>query len=289
MKLTNNKHKFAWLIVALLCRTTALAQEKPLEISTGTIITVLKQNAIDFGIRYVRSMDSIFKVQDILLAGNNHLFQASPDFTVQSGTSDAFSAINLKMTGLLMYFKTTTVADIKTPCTRCYMHLLPISAGIETNNTFTSINGIVEVGYVPWYQSPMMKNIPEWIKRSKIGVFVQAGYKFRLDYGAGVTPGGQADESKEEVNSEIIRAKGSFAIDTKSIFEIGGIGVGLIGSSDGWYDFVNSEVYYNVSGKARLYLNKQGDRYFDLKYQKGSGAPNFNQGEQYGVGLTVGF
>lgn len=276
-------------ILIIACSHSAFAQDKPLELSIGTIKTELKQNAIDFGVRYVKSLDSLFKEQDILLAGRNSLFQATPEFNVQSGTNDAFSSIDVKMKGLLMFFKTTTVDDIKTPCTNCYMHLLPVSIGIESNNTFTSMNGILEFGYVPWYQSPMMTKIPSWIKHTKIGVFLQAGYKFNIDSTGVNTVGGQIDESKERLNSEIFRTKGSFAIDTKSLFELNGVGVGLVGGADVWYDFLNSEVYYTISGKARFYLTQSKDKFFDLKYQKGSGAPNFNQGDQFGIGLTMTF
>ena len=199
---------------------SAFAQDKPLELSVGTIKTELKQNAIDFGVRYVKSLDSLFKEQDILLAGRNSLFQATPEFNVQSGTNDAFSSIDVKMKGLLMFFKTTTVDGIKTPCTNCYMHLLPVSIVIESNNPFTSMNGIFEFGYVPWYQSPMMTKVPSWVKHTKIGVFLQAGYKVNIDSTGVSSVGGQIDESKERLNSEIFRTKGSFAIDTKSIFEL---------------------------------------------------------------------
>lgn len=280
---------FTFAILIIVCFQTAIAQDKPLELSLGTIKTELKQNAIDFGIRYVKSIDSLFKEQDIMFAGRNSLFQATPEFNVQSGTNDAFSSIDVKMTGLLMFFRTTEVSGIKTPCTKCYMHLLPVSIGLESNNTFTTLNGIFEFGYVPWYQSPMMKDIPSWIKHTKIGVFLQAGYKFNIDSTGVNAVGGQVDESKEQLNSEIFRTKGSFAIDTKSLFELNGVGVGLVGSSDVWYDFLNSEVYYTISGKARFYLTQNKDKFFDLKYQKGSGAPNFNQGDQFGIVLTMAF
>lgn len=267
----------------------SFAQEKPLEISLGTIKTELKQNAIDFGIRYVQSLDSLFKRQDILLALDKSLFQVTPEFNVQSGTNDAFSSIDVKLSGLFMFFKTTTVAQQITPCTDCFMHLLPISAGVETNNTFSTINGIVEFGYVPWYQSPMMSKVPKWMKHTKIGIFLQAGYKFNIDTTNTSIVGGQIDDSKEAVDNSIFRAKGSFAIDTKSLFEINGVGVGIVGSTDGWYDFLNSEIYYTIKGSARFFLTQSKDKYFDLKYQKGSGAPNFNQGDQFGIGLTMTF
>jgi hypothetical protein len=52
---------------------------------------------------------------------------------------------------------------------------------------------------------------------------------------------------------------------------------------------MNSEIYYTLEAKVRFYLSQQKDKFFDFEYQKGSGAPNFNQGDQFGIGLTVTF
>jgi hypothetical protein len=276
-------------IIIFFVTNHSIAQEtKPLEVSVSTIKSELKQNAISFGIHYIQSLDSLFKEQDINFSLKNGLFQITPEFNVQSGTEDAFSSINIKLSGLLMFFNTTTIAGQTTPCTECYMHLIPMSFAIESDNTFTNINGIFEVGYVPWYQSPMMKKVPDWVKKTKIGLFIQTGYKFNINPDA-TLEGGQINESEETVDKAILRAKGSFAIDSKSLFEINGVGVGLVGTVDGWYDFLNSEIYYTLNGTARFYITKGFDKHFDFKYQKGSGAPNFNQGDQFGIGLTMTF
>lgn len=277
-----------FLPVLLLYNVASFAQ-KPIELSLGTIKTALKDGAIDIGIKYLRSLDSTFKEQDILLAQHNSLFQATPEINIQTGTADAFSAINVKMQGLWMFFPTTTVAGQVTPNTAGLMHCIPVSVGLETNNKFNILNGIIEAGYVPWYQSAMMSSVPAWIKHTKVGVFLQSGYKFALDKTGNDAIGGQTDESGEKPDNAIFRAKGSFAIDTKSLFELYGIGVGLVGSTDGWYDFLNKQVYYTIEGKFRLYLTSAKEQYLDFKYQKGSGAPNFNEGDQFGLGLTVRF
>lgn len=274
-----------WLILSQILS----AQEKPLELSIGTIKTALKQNAIDFGIKYIQSYDSLFQQQDKLWAGDKSLFQLSPEFNVQSGTSDAFSSIDVKLSGLFMVFQTTEVAGITTPATNRFMHLLPVNFGVETNNTFSVVNGIFEVGYVPWYQSPMMTSVPEWLKHTKAGIFLQTGYKFGRDTTNLNLEGGQTDESLESADSGIFRLKGSIAIDTKSLIKISLLEVGLWGSADAWYDFLNSEIYYRIEGTVRFYLSSNKDKFFSLIYQKGSGAPNFNQGDQFGMGLTVSF
>lgn len=263
------------------------SQDNSIKLNIGTIQTELKENAISIGIEYVKSLDSLFKSQDILIAQKNSLFQLTPEFNVLTGTEDAFSSINAKLSGILMTFKTTEVSGLTTPCTDCLFNTFPISIGIETNNKFNTVNGIVEIGWVPWYQTA--KKTPEWLKHTKIGAFIQGGYKFEIDSANVIPVGGEVDESKEQVDSEIFRLKGDFGIDTKSFLELSGVGIGVVANSTIWYDVLNEEIYYNVKAKLRFYLSSNNDKYFDFEYQKGSGAPNFNQGDQFGMGLKITF
>jgi hypothetical protein len=129
----------------------------------------------------------------------------------------------------------------------------------------------VEIGWVPWYQSET-RNLPDFIKRTKFGVFVQGGHKFYKDTTDTKTIG---------------RARGNFNIDTKKLITIQGLSLGLVGDADGWYDFVNGKTYYKLEGRARVYLSD--DLFTDFLIQEGSGAPNFFTGTQYGVGLTILF
>lgn len=263
------------------------AQEKAIKIDLGTIKTVLKQNAIGIGVNYIKSLDSLFKNQDFLFAQNNSLFQLTPQFNVQTGTADAFSSINAKITGIYMTFHDTAIAGIRTPDTSRGFQTYPLSAGIETNNKFNVINGIIEIGWVPWYQTQGNNRTSKLLKHTKFGIFIQGGYKFSVDTTGITAVGGELDKSSEKANGAIFRAKGSLGVDTKTLFELNGAGVGLLGNANGWYDFLNGQVYYTIQGKFRFYLTHNKDKFFDFTYQKGSGAPNFNQGDQFGMGLTV--
>jgi hypothetical protein len=292
----NKKWPFNWMelsvkdlaakiltIVMLFLSVTATAQ---LQVSIGAGKTDLRDNAINIGISYLKSFDSIWRNSDYLFAGRNSLFTVSPEASIVTGNQDAFSSITLKATGLLMTFKDTTVAAITTPNSARTFHTFPFSVGVETNNLFNSMNAIVEAGWVPWYQAET-RRIPEWIKRTKFGFFLQAGYKFYLDSTGKNAYGGEIDQSHEEFRSTIFRAKGSFGVDTKSILKVNGLDIGLVGNADAWYDFINGEVYHRIDARGRFYVTPEN--YIDLIYQKGSGAPNFNQGDQFGVGLTVTF
>jgi hypothetical protein len=175
------------------------------------------------------------------------------------------------------------VSGLITPDFRKPFTAFPISAGVEANNTFNIINALGEVGWVPYYQ-PGQVGV---IRATKIGIFLQGGYKFGTDSAGKALVGGQIDQSGEPLNAGLFRAKGSAAINTNSFINIGGFDMGLVGTGDLWYDFIHGRFYDRVIGKARLFLTP--DKYFDFVYQHGSGAPNFNTGTQYGVDLTIRF
>lgn len=273
----------------VLVYSSLMGQNSGSSLSIGTIKTELKQTAINIGINYIRDLDSLFQTKDLFMANNNSLFQATPEFDVLTGGADAFSSITAKLTGLWMFFSDTTIAGFVTPNTSKMFHTLPVSMGIETNNNFNIINSLVEVGYVPWYQTIGNKKTPSWLKKTKFGIFLQAGYKFEIDTaGMSSLSGGSVDESNEEVNDPIFRAKASFAINTLKLVKLNnGMAVGVVGSADSWYNFLNSELFYRLKAKIRFYLTKK--QFFDFIYQKGSGAPDFNKGDQYGIGLTIAF
>jgi hypothetical protein len=278
---------FLFLGFAIAANYKAIAQSNPIQVDFNAIKTTAKENAIGLGINYAKALNDILAENNPIWDGNHKLFTLSPELNVLTGNEDAFSSINAKISGLLMLYKDTTIAGQLTPNTARGFHTVPISVGIETNNKFNILNGIAEIGYVPWYETS--SHTPEWLKHTKLGIFIQGGYKFKLDTPGKIPAGGQVDESKEKIDNAIFRLKGSFGIDTKTLFNIGQVGVGVVGDAHVWYDFLNSEIYYSIQGKLRLYLTEHEDKFFDFKYQKGSGAPNFNQGDQYGLGLTVTF
>lgn len=279
-------HPSGIFIIWFCLSIQVFAQESPLSVKLGAIKTDLKENALNVGISYLKSLDSLWEKQDFLYDRDKSLFLITPDINIQSGTMDAFSSVSIKATGLWMLFDTIKIAGQITPNTGKTFHTFPMSIGIETNNNFDIINGIFEVGYVPWYQSHSA-GIPDWIKRTKFGIFLQGGYKFELDTTGVNKTGGEVNNSKEEINNPIFRAKASFGINTGSLINLNYLKIGLVGLANGWYDLINQEIYYMLEGKVRFYLSD--DKFFDFEYQKGSGAPNFNKGDQYGIGLTVTF
>lgn len=273
--------------LSLFALCPSFSQDKePFEISFGAIKTELKNAASNIGIKYLKSLDDLFENKNFIYTGEKSLLTFTPDLDIKTGSDDAFSSITLKGTFLFMTFETTTVGGIEVPNTSELFHTFPMSIGVETNNNFSLLNTIAEFGWVPWYQAPS-REIADWLKNTKIGFFIQTGYKFDLDGSNQLLLGGEADESGELVDSGILRLKGNSRFEIQKLFSIGNYKLGLIGDTTLWYDIANSEIYYRLNGKFRLHISE--DKYFDFQYEKGSGAPNFNQGDQYGIGLTVAF
>lgn len=266
-------------LTILLIMLMPFMSSSQMQVNLSASKTDLRKAAVTVGLSYVKSLDSIFNKGDFFIAGKNSAFSMTPVIDIQTGTADAFSSITAKATGLFMIFKQTEVEGLVTPDLDKGFHTFPISIGIETNNQFSFVNGLLEVGYVPWLQS---------VKQIKFGAFLQAGNKFKS--GTRVVDsiaGGQIDESAEAIGKNILRAKGSLTINSPNLVSVNFFKLGLVGSADGWYDFLNGKSYYKVDATVRMFLTDA--QYIDFFYQKGSGAPNFNQGDQFGLGLTFTF
>jgi hypothetical protein len=251
--------------------------------SVGYVQTELQKNAVNFAVDYAKKLETKL---ELFKTGNRSLFSFTPDVKVLVGSNDAFNGITAKYIGNIMVFDTTSIAGVHDiPDLSKTFHNFPISVGLESNQSFSFVNGLVEAGYVPWYQTN--KRINPIIRQTKIGIFLQGGYKFSSNDTA-KSIGGATDQSKEKVNGNLFRAKlvlgfsPVFYFDTDKQF-----GFSVIGNSTTWYDFINKEIYYKLEGKLRFMITK--DYYFELGYEKGSGAPNFNQGEQFTTNLAVRF
>jgi len=274
------------IVLILLLSLTVIFVKAQLQVTIAASKTELKDNAITIGLTYLRSFDSLFGDQEHFIPGKKSFFLITPELDIQTGTADAFSSITAKATGLISTFKTTTVAGLTTPDFNKTFHVFPVSIGAETNNLFNNINGIFEVGWIPYYQS-YGRSSPDWVKKTNFGIFLQAGYKFGIDSMGRTTIGGEIDKSEERPDRGILRAKGEFGINTGELLTISGLKIGLVANAEGWYDALNSAVYHKLEGRARFFLN--ATQYVDLLFSKGSGAPLFNQAFQAGVGLTLSF
>lgn len=260
-----------------------------IQLNLGALSTKDRKAALLFAVDYATDLDSIFGTKDIYIAGDNSIFTINPRIKIQSGTEDAFSSIEAKLTGLFLKFKMKPLASnpaILIPDTRRLIQTFPVSIGVESNNTFSNINAVAEVGWAPFYQSAS-GGTPGVLRYTQIGFFLQGGYKFKIDSVAILASGGQKDQSLEKLNDYLVRAKGSFRIDTKKLLEISGLSIGLVGNFDGWYDIANGKVYHKAEGIARVYLTDRQS--IDFNFSNGAGAPNFTTGNQVGLGFRAMF
>lgn len=273
------------LIICCILVLYASQAQSGIDLNLSTLKTSSKSSAIGFGINYLKQYNNV----ELQANKPKGFLNITPELVTQVGTNDAFSQLQLKFSGFYLKGKVIDVAGLKTIDSKSTMHIFPLSIGMETNADFSFINTLFEAGYIPYYQAQGNTQVSDFVKHTKLGLFLQAGYKGKLDTTNNSTfIGGKKDESEETINSNLLRFKGIFSIDTKNIFlSKDKPGFGLIGTATYWYDFMNRHIYYKLEGVARIYL---ADNYFfDLKYERGSGAPNFNQGEQFSTGLSIKF
>lgn len=276
----NGSKLFCIVVLVGLSSISASAQEKG-SISWGIVATEAEKTAVRL------LVDQTKNLGDVYVVGPNYIFDLTPDIKIETGSEDAFDGVIAKLTGNFLLFRTTTTAEgIEIPDGR-FFSVVPISAGIETNRSFDNINLIVEAGYVPWYWNPTATNVPWIIRQTRAAIFIQGGYKFSVSDSIDMNmSGGSEDESEEEPDSGLFRLKASGKFSPKKMLSKS-LGVSVVGASDVWYDVANSEVYYKVEATFKVILPY--DLSFDFSYQKSSGAPNFNQGDQFSANLTVAF
>ncbi|MCI0697313.1 hypothetical protein L0337_35575 [candidate division KSB1 bacterium] len=270
---------------ALLSTPMVWAQNRSLSLALGTVRTEAEAAAIRYLVEYTQNLQDLF----IANAGNAKgawLLALTPNVKFETGEKDAFNGVIVKVTGNFMFFKVTEIDSIRTPDTGKLFHVLPISFGGETNRGLDRVNVLLEVGYVPWYQND--QRLPGFLRSTKVGLFLQAGYKFKVSdsTASAATTGGAIDESKEKAKRGLSRLKGSAVFNPRFMLK-SDWGLGVQGAADGWYDIANAEVYYRIEAKAVIYLGE--GKSFDVSYQKGSGAPNFNKGNQFSANITIQF
>jgi hypothetical protein len=205
---------------------------------------------------------------------------------ILTGDEDSFNGVVVKVTGHRMYFK---LKPNNFPDTTKMMHAMPVALGLETDRHFDNLNVLAEVGYVPFLLGE--GRAYKLGVNPAVGVFLQGGYKLYVDDAPADATGGAADESAEAPDGALLRlkAEGTAQLELARFSQKADDPRGLyvLPRAAVWYDIANSETYCRLEGILRITLAK--DRHFDLDYEKGSGAPNFNRGDQFSANLTVSF
>lgn len=253
--------------------------------SVGFLNTVLDENAVRLAIDYSKKLEPKL---ELFKASDNGLVSFSPNLKVLTGGQDAFSGILIGYTGNFMRFKTTEVAGVTTPDLSKSFHNFPVTVGIETSDQVARINTLVEGGYVPMFRAkPTATDFTKkFVQSVKLGAFLQGGYKFSLSDDALTAIGGKVDESQEMPDEFLGRLKFRAKLAPKWVGEKG-FGFSLRADGSLWLDMVNGATYYRIEGAGRIILTPK--YFFDFSYEKGSGAPNFNEGEQWSANIGITF
>jgi len=309
--------KLSIVIWLLATASFAVAQEpvvsektSKLDITLKNISTSVEKSIVAGAIKLTQNPGDIFYTNCAFkltaerdctrISGNAVLLDLVPEFDIKASENGAFQSFTGKITGNFITFNTrllgSTVPGVDNPNAiipdmQKPMHVFPVSAGVETTRFFDNVAVLGEVGYVPYVLNsynflgaPIQLGI-----NPVIGAFFQAGYKFKNSKESGNSL--SIDKSKEQPNSVLARFKAdarfewevpvSFAIADEEIF------MKLLPWATGWYDLHNNEFYHSVGVKLRFNVPQTKDTSIEFVVEDGSGAPNFNPGTQFGIGLTV--
>jgi hypothetical protein len=202
------------------------------------------------------------------------------------GSEDVFESLNGKVSGFV-WLPLPDDEDGE-PDTDGWIHVLPFSVGLETNRDFTDYAVLAELGYTP--VGPVY---PKTEGRHSLrfgmdplfnaGLFIQAGYKVASLPKGG--EGGNEVASPEEAGDAILRLKAAASLylePLKNLF--------VSCKPKGWFDVLNLEFYYQVSGELSYTIEgPENPVTLFVGYDKGSGAPYFNTGDQFSGGLKIAF
>ncbi|MGH7577876.1 MAG: hypothetical protein ACREM1_22485 [Longimicrobiales bacterium] len=272
--------RFFGFLLLLSTLATSTEGQSVSDGSTGFSIGALRTQAEETALRIAFDLIKQINLEEVQIDRPTWLVFFTPQVSLETGSSGAFSSIVAKLAGTLIAFDTVVVEGITTPDSR-FFHMVPVAAGLEANRSFSSVNGILEAGWTPWFQGA----VPSVLKSARAGVFVQGGYKFERDTTTAASDETQPDASGEDEGEALLRVKASLR--WSPVITLPESRLTLMTGADGWLDLANGEQYYRIEGtlRTRLFQNN----FIDLKWERGAGAPTFNQGNQFSANLTVLF
>lgn len=285
--------KFVLIIVLLIAFPALASAEDTLtnlggEISWYVIRTELEKDALGLVAKVSPKLNESRYFATKSIAG-----YLGPIVEVRTGGNDAFESVLAKIRGFVLVPR--PLDKDGEPNNFGWVHVLPFSVGIESDRDFNKPVALAEFGWTPI--GPRLPITPDKLDHAKrfgldpdraFGLFVQGGYKFNDHENANTTStssvvGGNTDQSHENPGEAIARIKAELVYG----FDLADR-IRLTPTATAWYDMKNSKVYYRLEALIRVAIAK--DKYsLDFRYEKGSGAPNFNKGDQFSTGLTLAF
>ncbi len=219
--------------------------------------------------------------------------QVTPEIDVAVGGEENANHIIAKIQGhfLAIGYKPHPEDGKPTLDSDGFFNVFPIAAGVETDQSFRNLNALFEIGWTPFNTKPWFtygKRAYKLGVNPRFGMFLQSGYKFEIDNDLDDAPTGNAqDESEEEPDSAILRLKADLRSTLDLYKSQAGGGLLIQPSATVWYDIANGDVYYKFRVGVEAKISAQ--LAWVTAYEHGSGAPNFNQGDQFSTGLKMTF
>lgn len=277
------------LVSLALMAGAAFAQSeiKPGSASIGSVEGEDGSSSLQGTFKYQVPLGEIFDSSFDPVRSRGSLFDITPDVFLNLSEGPNLNSVVVKVTGNYMRFSVVDIEGVYTPDSASYFSVFPISLGFEADQSFDNVVAVAEFGYVPFRLAPIGNSNFKLGVNPRVGVFAQFGYKFGAGSSSG--SGASADQSSEPRDSEIARLKASADISIP-LFSFGKTRpspVSILVSAEAWYDLLNNEVYDREELIFRVGLGEGAN--LDFKYEHGSGAPNFNEGEQFGVFLNTTF
>lgn len=250
------------LAASLLAVSPSAAQTS---LSVGSAKTELGASAIRLSVTSAADLGEIAGITPHVSSEGTTAwgFYFTPRVGLLTGDQDAMQSIALAISGIFLPHLRITGTDIERDQN---FWVLPVSAGIETDGAFSSVNGLAEVGVTRIFRTGPLSEIP-----FRFGLYGQGGYN------------GGSEEA-------LGRFKGELSIDL-GLFRLGEESpkVQLLFHPTYWYDLVNTTSYDRIEGTLRIPLGDDGKQSLDLIYEEGAGAPTFQQGEQFSANLRIVF
>jgi hypothetical protein len=248
-------------LAVLLCLLTA--QEEPVNLTLGALRTAAGGAALDF---IVSCVPGSVPVQ---VKGRQFLF-ASPDVEFALNGGNGLGHLHAGVVANWVHFTVKTLpSGVVVPDLRAFVHDVPLSLALETTDELDTADVLLEAGYAPWLPTG-------WRDKVRFGVFAQGGGRVGLLENDTTVPAGGS--------RAIARARGLLRVGFR-VPDTSRFAVGLTGRAEGWYDLLGSKLEYSLRGVLRLFWDR--NRSLDLYYQKGTGAPAFDDSGQFGIGVTL--
>ncbi len=265
--------------------------EKLSELSLGLVQTELEKSAINFAFDHIPWFG---KDSSLTILGDNWMFaRLGYELSIKQGGNDAFDSI----VGSSKWF---TIIGKNPDITGDSFFLVPFGGGFEADRNADNVAIIGEIGLVPVWRLKQQAGVDKpthyGYGTNRAGIFIQTGYKTTSDSDdmPAMSVGGDDSDNKED-EGELLR----FKLDVRHQFNILGYSndtIIFLPNAKAWYDVINDEIYYHAEAKIKIKLPEwpilseiTGKKSLDFSYEKGSGAPNFNEGDQFSANLSIQF